>query len=118
MATGVDPVAATAVRVSATCVAQFLLLWSGVAAARAHAPPTRSVLIQVGWVGFIGMGVGMSLILLALRHGDVGMVGILSSVTPVLVLPLLWFHLRRAPAHAAWVGAGLTVLGTALVLLR
>jgi len=56
--------------------------------------------------------------MLALQHGDVGMVGILSSVTPVLVLPLLWFHLRRAPARGAWLGAGLTVLGTALVLLR
>lgn len=118
MAQGVDPVAATAVRVSATCLAQFLLLWSGFAAARAHAPPTRSVLVQVGWVGFIGMGVGMSLILLALQHGDVGMVGILSSVTPVLVLPLLWLHLRRAPARGAWLGASLTVLGTVLVLLR
>ncbi len=32
------------------------------------------------------MGLGMSLILLALRHGEVGMVGILSSVSPVLVL--------------------------------
>jgi len=118
MSAGVDPVAATAVRVSATCIAQFLLLWSGFAAARPNAPPTRSVLVQVGWVGFIGMGVGMSLIMLALQHGDVGMVGILSSVTPVLVLPLLWFHLRRAPAQGAWLGAGLTVLGTALVLLR
>lgn len=118
MAAGVDPVAATAVRVSATCIAQFLLLWSGFSAARAHAPPTPRILLQVGWIGFIGMGVGMTLILLALQHGDVGMVGILSSVTPVLVLPLLWFYLRRAPAHGAWLGAGLTVLGTVLVLLR
>jgi len=118
MAAGLDPVAATAVRVSATCAAQFLLLWSGFAPARAHALPNRAVLVQVGWVGFIGMGVGMSLIMLALQHGDVGMVGILSSVTPVLVLPLLWFHLGRAPARGAWLGAGLTVLGTALVLLR
>jgi len=64
------------------------------------------------------MGVGMSLVLMALQHGDVGLVAVLSSVSPVLVLPLLWWRLRRAPAPGAWLGAGFTVLGTALVLLR
>ena len=118
MVSGVDPIAATALRVSATCVAQFVLLWSGFAAARAQNPATLRTLVQVGWIGFLGMGVGMSLILLALRHGDVGMVAILSSVSPVLVLPLLWLRLGRAPAPGAWLGAGFTVLGTALVLLR
>ena len=44
------------------------------------------------------MGVGMTLVLLALEKGDVGMVAILSSVSPILVLPLLWFQLKRAPA--------------------
>jgi len=56
--------------------------------------------------------------LLALQKGDVGMVAILSSVSPVLVLPLLWLHLGRAPAPGAWVGALMTVAGTALILLR
>lgn len=118
MAAGVDPVAATAVRVSATCVAQFVLLWSGARVARAHQPATAYHLARVGLSGFIGMGVGMSLILLALQHGDVGMVGVLSSVSPVLVLPLLWWYLGRAPARGAWLGALLTVLGTVLILLR
>ena len=118
MVSGVDPIAATAVRVSATCVAQFVLLWSGYAGARALHPATLRTLLQVGWIGFLGMGVGMSMVLLALQHGDVGMVAILSSVSPVLLLPLLWLRLGRAPAPGAWLGAGLTVLGTALVLLR
>jgi drug/metabolite transporter (DMT)-like permease len=118
MVSGVDPVAATVVRVAATCVAQFALLWSGYAGARALNPATPRILLQVGWIGFLGMGVGMSLILLALQHGSVGMVAILSSVSPVLLLPLLWWRLGRAPAPGAWLGAALTVLGTALVLLR
>lgn len=118
MAQGVDPVAATTVRVAVTCAAQFLLLASGFAAARAQQPATLRILFQVGWIGFLGMGVGMSLVLLALQHGDVGLVAILSSVSPVLVLPLLWLRLGRAPAPGAWWGAALTVLGTALVLLR
>ena len=118
MVSGVDPIAATAVRVSATCVAQFVLLWSGFAAARAQHKATPRVLLQVGWIGFLGMGVGMTFILLALQHGDVGLVAILSSVSPVLVLPLLWLRLGRSPAPGAWLGAGFTVVGTALVLLR
>jgi len=60
----------------------------------------------------------MTLVLLALEKGDVGMVAILSSVSPILVLPLLWFQLKRAPALGAWVGASLTVVGTALILWR
>jgi drug/metabolite transporter (DMT)-like permease len=118
MVTGVDPIAATAVRVSATCIAQFALLWSGYAGAGALNPANLRTLLQVGWIGFLGMGVGMSMVLLALQHGDVGMVAILSSVSPVLLLPLLWLRLGRAPAPGAWLGAGLTVLGTGLVLLR
>jgi drug/metabolite transporter (DMT)-like permease len=118
MAGGIDPIAATAVRVSATCTAQFVLLWSGFAAAKEQQPINRRILSRVALIGFIGMGVGMTLILLALKHGDVGTVGILSSVSPVLVLPLLWLRLGRAPARGAWIGAGLTVLGTMLVVLR
>ena len=114
----VDPIAASAVRVSVACAAHYLLLWGGLRAARAHRHPTAGVLAQTALNGFIGMGLGMTFILMALNKGDVGMVAILSSVSPVLVLPLLWWHLGRAPAWGAWLGAGLTVCGTTLILLR
>jgi drug/metabolite transporter (DMT)-like permease len=55
---------------------------------------------------------------MALQKGDVGMVAILSSVSPVLVLPLLWWQLGRAPTWGSWLGAGLTVAGPALILMR
>lgn len=115
---GVDPIAASAVRVSIACAAHFVVLWAGVPAARVHQKPTARVLAQTALNGFVGMGLGMTFILMALQKGDVGMVAILSSVTPVLVLPLMWWRLGRAPASGAWVGAALTVAGTALILLR
>lgn len=118
MATGVDPISATVVRVAVTCAAHLVLLWSGASVARTLRPVTWRVAGWVGLSGMVGMGLGMSLILLALRHGDVGMVGVLSSVSPVLVLPLLWWRLGRPPAGGAWIGAMLTVLGTTLVLMR
>lgn len=118
MALQVDPVMASAVRVTvATCV-HFVLLAAGFQASRAQNAPTLRVLVQTGLNGFVAMGVGMTLVLLALEKGDVGMVAILSSVSPILVLPLLWFQLKRAPAPGAWVGATLTVVGTALILWR
>jgi len=118
MVSAVDPIAATAVRVTITCLAQLVLLWSRYPGARAQNPVNGRVLLQVGFIGFLGMGVGMSLVLMALQKGDVGMVAILSSVSPVLVLPLLWWRLGRAPALGAWVGAALTVTGTVLLLSR
>lgn len=114
----VDPIAASAVRLSAATLAHFGLLAAGLRSARAQSPLTPGLLLQTGVNGLIAMGVGMTLVLLALREGDVGTVAVLSSVSPVLLLPMLWLHLRRAPAPAAWLGAGLTVVGTALVLLR
>jgi drug/metabolite transporter (DMT)-like permease len=114
----VDPIAASAVRVSLACAAHYAILWMGVGAARAHQPPTTRVLLQTALNGFVGMGLGMTFILMALQKGDVGMVAILSSVSPVLVLPLLWWQLGRAPTWGSWLGAGLTVAGTALILMR
>ncbi len=118
MATQVDPVMASAVRVTAATLVHFVLLVAGFRAARAQQALTWRVLAQTGLNGFIAMGIGMTLVLLALKNGDVGMVAILSSVSPILLLPLLWFQLKRAPAPGAWVGAALTVMGTALILWR
>jgi drug/metabolite transporter (DMT)-like permease len=118
MQTQVDPIMASAVRVTVATCAHFVLLAGGFKAARAQRAPTLRVLAQTGLNGFIAMGVGMTLVLLALEKGDVGMVAILSSVSPILVLPLLWFQLGRAPAPGAWLGAMLTVVGTALLLWR
>ena len=64
----------------------------------------------------LSMVLGMTLLLYALRYGDAGMVAILSSVSPVVVLPLLWLVYKRSPAWGAWLGAALTVAGTVLIL--
>ena len=118
MAEGMDPVFASAVRVSVACGAHFCLLWLGVKVAAPSHRPSVPVLAQTALSGLVSVGLGMTLLLLALKFGDVGMVAILSSVTPILVLPLLWLRLHRSPAHGAWFGAAITVVGTALVLSR
>lgn len=118
MTQGIDPVAASAVRTSASFFAHLLLLWSGFRLARVQQPLTRRMLWHTWASAAVAMALGMTLILAALRNGQANLVGILSSLTPVLLLPLLWLIDKRRPAVGAWLGAGMAVLGTALIMAR
>jgi drug/metabolite transporter (DMT)-like permease len=118
MAAGVDPVAASAVRMLAAVAAHWTLRATGAEVAKPKNPLTPKVLATVAWNAALAMGLGMTLILAALRGGSAGLVAILSSVTPVLLLPLLWVVYKRQPSLAAWAGAALTVAGGPLVLSR
>jgi drug/metabolite transporter (DMT)-like permease len=118
MTQGIDPVAASAVRTSASFFAHLLLLWSGFRLARVQQPLTRQTLWNTWASAAVAMALGMTLILAALRNGQANLVGIMSSLTPVLLLPLLWLIYKRRPAVGAWLGAGMAVLGTALIMAR
>jgi drug/metabolite transporter (DMT)-like permease len=118
MASGVSAIEASAVRVSVACVAHVGLVGMSPRLAGVRAPMDIRTLAQTSVSSLIGIGVGMTLLLVALGHGDVGTVAVLSSVTPIFVLPVLWFALRRPPARGAWLGAILTVLGTVLIVSR
>ena len=118
MTQGIDPVAASAVRTSASFFAHLLLLWSGFRLARVQQPLTRQTLWNTWASAAVAMALGMTLILAALRNGQANLVGILSSLTPVLLLPLLWLIYKRRPAMGAWLGAGMAVIGTALIMAR
>lgn len=112
----VDAVSASGIRMGSALLAHSVLRLLRVPLAMPQNPINRRVLGMIGINGFLAMALGMTLILVALRQGDVGMVAILSSTTPVILLPLLWWHSRVRPALPAWAGALLATLGTALVL--
>jgi drug/metabolite transporter (DMT)-like permease len=76
--------------------------------------PRDWVIIVVS--GTIAMVVGQSLVLYALGEGNAGITTILSSTTPVLLLPALWVITQKPPTLGAWIGAGLSVLGTSLLI--
>ncbi len=118
MQTGADPVAASCTRMAAALLAHLALRWAGIGLARPRQPITGRVLGIIALNGLLAMGLGMTFIMLALQQGSVGMVAILSSTTPVMLLPLLWWHTGQRPGLAAWLGAALVVAGTALVLSR
>ncbi len=116
LAEGVDPVAASAIRMFAALFFHALLLLLGVKAARSLNHINWRIFGMVALNSFLAMGLGMTFIMYALKWGDVGMVGILSATTPVMVLPLIWIFTKVRPAPSAWLGALLAVMGTSLIV--
>ncbi len=112
----VDPVAASAIRMFAAFAAHGVLLIFNVRAVRSLNPINRKIFGMVVLNSFLAMGLGMTLIMYALKWGDVGMVALLSSTTPVMVLPLIWFMTKTKPSPQAWAGALLAVIGTGLIV--
>jgi drug/metabolite transporter (DMT)-like permease len=117
MQAGAEPFTAMAVR-SGVGAAFFVLLaflplpaWK-----QPHVFAPRTLLIAVV-ASFFGTGLGMSLLMAALANGNVGIVSTLSSMTPIVILPMVWIRTGKAPAATAWAGAALAVIGTALISL-
>ncbi|TAG26853.1 MAG: DMT family transporter [Burkholderiales bacterium] len=117
MGTGLDAITASAVRTSASFAAHALLWAGGLRLAQLQNPLNASVLWNTFASATVAMALGMTLILAALRSGQANLVGVFSSVTPVILLPLLWLVYRRRPAWGAWLGAAMAVGGTSIILL-
>jgi drug/metabolite transporter (DMT)-like permease len=73
------------------------------------------LVLWVAFSGFLGMALGMTLLLFALARGEAGIVTTLAATTPVIMLPLLWAKTRERPTVGSWVGALLAVIGSAIL---
>lgn len=116
MQTDVDPIAASAMRMMTAFVAHTLFLFSGAKLAKALHPMNWRIFSITAVNGFLAMAVGMTLILYALREGNVGMVALLSSTTPIMLLPILWIYTKQRPNRYAWIGAFIAVTGTGILV--
>lgn len=114
MASGVEPFTAMALR-SGLAAAFFVALLALPSVRAARAPFETGVLGLALGATFFGTALGMSLLMAALHGGDVGIVSTLSSMTPVLVLPMVWLRSGERPPATAWAGALLAIAGTALI---
>jgi drug/metabolite transporter (DMT)-like permease len=76
---------------------------------------TPRLMLLIAGSGFVGMAMGMTLLLFGLARGEAGIVTTLSATTPVMMLPLLWIKTRERPALGSWLGALLTVVGSAVL---
>lgn len=116
MQTAIDPVAASAIRMITAFIAHSLFWLTGAKLAKSLHPITLPIFGITALNGFLAMAVGMTLILFALQTGNVGMVALLSSTTPIMVLPLLWLYTKQRPNRYAWLGALLAVIGTGILV--
>lgn len=117
MASGVEPFTAMAVRSGIAALFFVALLAVPHPALKpARQIARRSLGFAVG-SAFFGVGLGMSLLMAALAHGNVGIVSTLSSMTPVVILPMVWARTGIVPPLPAWIGAALAVVGTGLISL-
>ena len=117
MAAGVDPVAVTLAR----AVVGAAVFWATLPFDRSQVGmpllPRGKLLALTGLNGLFGLGVGAVMLMAALKTGNVATVTILSSTTPVMILPFIWARTGRMPALAAWVGAILVVICTMLIAI-
>ena len=42
----------------------------------------------------MGMGVGMTMLIIALKNGDPGIISTLSSTMPIMIIPILWIVIK------------------------
>jgi len=116
MQTNIDPVAASAIRMITAFVAHSLFRLTGAKLSLAIHPINGKILFITAINGFLAMAVGMTLILYALQEGNVGMVALLSSTTPIMLLPILWIYTKQRPNAYAWIGAIVAVVGTGILV--
>ena len=70
------------------------------------------------FLGFMGMGVGMTMLIIALKNGDPGIISTLSSTMPIMIIPILWIVTKKYAGHLAVIGAALTCFGAGVIFLN
>lgn len=118
MATGIDPFAASMLRVAIAAMALTAMMRLPIPAIKQKNPLTARVAAMTMLSGFLALAVGMTLLLFALSGGNVGIVSTLSATSPVIILPLIWLRTGQRPAAGAWGGAVIVIIGMGLIFTR
>ena len=114
---GVDPIASAAVRTSVSAILLSFTFMSNNKYLVSLNPITMKLVFKSIISGFLGMALGMSLLLVALQHADAGIVATLSPTSPVWVLFLIWVLTKKLPTLGAWIGTVLAIVGTGLIFI-
>lgn len=115
MSAGADPIAVSCIRIGVAAFFLHIISTLPIAGLKAQNPLNLRITTLTLASGFLGMGLGMTLILYALSGGEVGIISTLSSTVPALLLPILWITTGERPAAMAWLGALLVVIGSSLI---
>ena len=115
LVSGVDPIASAALRTTIS----FVLLSSTFLIKSPNFISKNQInfliIIKTILSGFLGMALGMSLLLIALQKADAGIVATLSSTSPIMILFLIWILTNKIPSLGAWIGTIIALVGTGLI---
>ena len=114
---GADPIASAAIRTSISC---FLLAFTFLLKSKnfvSKVPLSSSIVLRSIVSGFLGMALGMSLLLVALQKADAGIVATLSSTSPIMILFFIWILTKKTPTMGAWIGTIIAIAGTGLIFI-
>ena len=114
---GADPIASAAIR---TIISFFLISFTfflNFEIFNSKTNLTMKIIFQSILSGFLGMALGMSLLLIALQKADAGIVATLSSTSPIIILFLLWIITKKIPTIGAWLGTFVAIFGTGLIFI-
>ena len=115
---GADPIASAAIR---TVVSAFLLSLSffyNFTKKEGIKIYNFTIIFKIIISGFLGMALGMSLLLIALQNADAGIIATLSSTGPIMILIILWISTKKMPTLGAWLGTIIAFTGTGLIFVN
>ena len=114
---GADPIASAAIRTTISFLIISCTFLINSKYFTSPIPINFSIILKSFISGFLGMALGMSLLLIALKNADAGIVATLSSTSPIMILFLIWIITNKMPTKGAWLGTLIAIIGTGLIFL-
>ena len=115
---GADPIASAAIRTTISALLLSFTYMSKSNLTGTNINFTPDIIFKTIISGFLGMALGMSLLLIALQNGDAGIVATLSSTSPIMILFLLWILTKKIPSLGSWLGTIIAIIGTSLIFIN
>ena len=114
---GADPIASASLRTLISCIFLSFTFFINYEIFNAKTSLSLKIIGQSILSGFLGMALGMSLLLIALKYADAGIVATLSSTSPIMILFLIWLLTKKIPTIGAWIGTVLAIIGSGLIFI-
>jgi len=114
---GADPIASASLRTVISCIFLAFTFFLNNEIFKSKTSLTFKIIGQSIISGFLGMALGMSLLLIALQKADAGIVATLSSTSPIMILLLIWIITNKIPTFGAWIGTTLAIIGSGLIFI-
>ena len=114
---GADPIASASLRTAISCILLAFTFFFNYKIFNTKTSLSLKIIGQSILSGFLGMALGMSLLLIALKYADAGIVATLSSTSPIMILFLIWILTKKIPTVGAWVGTILAIIGSSLIFI-